>query len=271
MIEVNQQTEIKLSKKAGAAVDRMIRKFETGDLSKVVQIVNFDVPDDAPSKNWSLSNRLLAFAMTGDLDSRGYKQWQVAGRQVMKGPKSTGFIFRPRMKKSIDKEGNEEYRLTGFVPYAVFGGSETEGDDELQNCTPHELPPLANVAEHFDIDVTYMPLLDRRGSCSIAGDKIQLGTDNPKTWFHELSHAIHAQIDEGLNISTKAAYAYNETVSEFTACVLMDIYGYGDYSGNAWHYIGSYHADPLKAVMAAFKKIEAVMVLIEEIANKVVH
>ena len=259
----NNQTEVKLSKKAKASVDRMIAKFQSGDLSPLVQIAIFNLPDDAPAKKWTFGNKVLAFAQTGSLDCRGYKQWQAANRNVAKGSVA-GYIFSPRMKKSTNKNGKDEFRLIGFNQIPVFGANDTEGNKPLADYEPKELPPLTDVAQALNISVDYMPMIDRRGDCTIAGDKIRLGTDSPKTWFHELSHALHAKIDGNLDISGKAAYAEAEAIAEFTACVLMDIYGYGDFSGNAWDYIGGYHKDPLKAIMKACKKTEEILTLIEK-------
>jgi hypothetical protein len=258
-------TQVKLSKKAKASVNRMIKKFQDGDLSALVQISTFELPDDAPAKKWTFSNKVLAFAQTGSLDCRGYKQWGTAGRQVKKGSVA-GYIFSPRMKKVTNKEGEEERRLIGFNQIPVFGANDTEGDEPLADYTPKELPPLTDIAKEFNISVEYMPMIDRKGDCTIDGKSIRLGTDHPRTWFHELAHALHAKIDGGLSGSSKntKTHANAEAVAEFTACILMDIYGFGDYSGYAWNYIGSYHPDPLKAIMKACSKVEEILILIED-------
>lgn len=256
-------TQVKLSKKAKAAVDRMIQKFQSGDLSPIIKIATFNLPKDAPARSWTFSNKVLAFAQTGSIDCRGYRQWQAVDRQVAKGSVA-GYIFSPRMKKIVDKNGDEEQHLIGFNQIPVFGANDTEGDGPVAEYAPKQLPPLTNIAHAFNILVEYTPMIDRRGDCSMNGQNIRLGADSPKTWFHELSHALHAKLDGGLNGGQdKKFYADQETVAEFTACVLMDIYGYGDYSGNAWDYIGGYHSDPLKAIMKASVKVGEILALIE--------
>jgi hypothetical protein len=45
-------------------------------------VASFPVPD-IPSANWSISNRTIQFIF-GTSDSRGYRQWIEAGRQVKK-------------------------------------------------------------------------------------------------------------------------------------------------------------------------------------------
>ena len=81
------------------------------------------------------------------------------------------------------------------------------------------------------------------------------------TFFHELAHAIHARIAGELK---GAQTAEQETVAEFTAAVLMDLYGYSDHTGNAWQYISHNAKDPLIAISKAMGTTEKVLKVLLE-------
>lgn len=53
-----------------------------------------------------------------------------------------------------------------------------------------------------------------------------------------------------------------ETIAEFTAAVLMRLYGLGDRSGNCWRYIAGYAKDPLRAIVRALTTVEKVLALL---------
>ena len=91
------------------------------------------------------------------------------------------------------------------------------------------------------------------------GSEITLGTHDPEVFFHELAHAAHARID-GLR---PGQHTDQETIAEFTAAVLMALYGLGDRTGNAWRYIQSYSKDPLTAIQRALSTVEKVLILLE--------
>lgn len=242
-----------LSAKAQNSLDNVIAKFQAGDLSPVSQVLALTLPEDAPARQWSLSNRVMALAQTGSLDCRGYRQWQAAGRQVTKGAQA-GFILTPRVVTK-DKGAAEERRIViGFISVAVFGIDATEGE-EIADYRPAQLPPLMDVAERLGVDVGYMPLFGYLGYCMLDNSKIRLATHEESVFFHELAHAAHntvAQTVGGQN-------SHQETVAELTACILMDLHGLKDTTGNAWQYIAGYNADPLKAIMRALSDVEKVL------------
>jgi len=250
---------MKLSAKAQARMNEMIDRFQTGDLSPLVAVVKTKVADDAPAYRWSFSNKVLAYAQTGDLDNRTYNQWKEAGRQVKKG-QSAGFIFTPRTIKKEKDDGSEYYQLIGFGTAAVFGYNQTEPIDpdspQVVNYEPAELPPLTDVADALGIDWAFGPTYDGcLGWCSKDGKKVRVGTDDAKTWFHELAHATHATFEELVGKQTE----YQEAVAEVSATVLMDLYGLGDRTGNCWNYISRMADDPLKAIMEATKTVGLVL------------
>jgi len=260
---------MKLSEKAQAALQAVIDVFQSGDLSPIVEIAQIqrDPRDDVPSSHWTLSNLLMAFIQTGDLDARGYQQWRTAGRQVRKGERAA-YILAPRIKTVENEQtGEKAQALIGFLGVPVFGFSQTEGDDlPTFDYRPRELPPLQEVAAHLGLSTEYVPLPQgTRGKFNPVQKKIALAVHDPKTWFHELGHACHAQIVGKLKPGQDA---HQETVAEFTATVLMWLYGFGDRTGNAWQYIQQYHSDPLTAITKALGEVERILALIEEVQSK---
>jgi len=253
----------KLSPNAQRSLDRVVKKFESGDLSPISKVARIRLDTNAPANKWSLSNRVLAFVQAEEMDCRGFRQWQQVGRQVKKGSKAV-YIIRPHtIKKSEEDDQKDEVICVGFSHIPVFAASCTEGESSLPGYVPVELPPLAEVASKFGIQIEYIPIApDRLGDCNKEGSRIRLGTHEPKIFFHELTHAIHARIDGGLK---GGQHTDQETIAEFTTAVLMDFYGLGDHSGNAWKYISHYAKDPLIAITKAMGTVEQVLgVLLEK-------
>jgi len=246
---------MQLSSKAKVSINKVIERFKSGDLSPISSVVRIELDPSAPAHNWSLSNKILAFVQAGELDCRGFRQWKNLGRQIKKGS-SAVYIFRPHtIKNTADDE--EENICVGFSPVAVFPASCTKGDKNLPGYTPADLPPLAEVAQKFGIAVEYVPVTPGKlGDCRPDGSEIRLGSHNPRIFFHELSHAIHARIEGKLKGGQQID---QETIAEFTAVVLLDFYGLGDHTGNAWEYISQYAKDPLIAITKALGTVEKVL------------
>lgn len=259
LTEIGTESKVKMSAKAKASFEKMLTKIQGGDLSPLTKVVTFDIPEDSPARKWSYRNKVLAFAQTDRLDCRGYRQWQKDGRQVKKGS-SGGFIWSPLSRKVTDKETGEDKQVfAGFRLSSVFADIDTEGEQPLADYTPKAPPPLAEIAAKLGIDVKYLPMIKGLGDCTPNGRQIRLGTDDVKVFFHELSHAAHSKIDGNLIGGQQVG---QETIAEFTALVLMDMYGLGDRSGDAWNYISGYSKDPLKAFMTAAEKVGQVLDLI---------
>jgi len=253
--EVARKEKMQLSTKAQASINKVIERFKSGDLSPISSVVRIELDPSAPARKWSLSNKILAFTQAEELDCRGFRQWQNMGRQIKKGS-SAVYIFRPHTIKSTTKE-EEENICVGFSPVAVFPASCTSGDEELPGYKPAALPPLAEVAQKFGIAVSYVPVTpDKLGDCKADGGRIRLGSHNPRIFFHELSHAIHARIKGKL---TGGQQLDQETIAEFTTAVLMDFYGLEDHTGNAWEYISQYASDPIIAITKALGTVEKVL------------
>lgn len=248
---------MKISENAQKSIDKVIEKFKTGDISQITRVARLRIADNAPSNSWSLSNKVLAFLQADELDCRGYRQWLEAGRSIKKGSKAV-YILVPHLIKKEDKETKEKKSVcVGFVTTPVFAASSTTGDRPLPEYEPVSFPPLYEVAKNMGISIEYLPIANNKlGDCKIDGSRIRLGTHDEKIFFHELAHAIHARIEGGLK---QGQDKEQEIIAEFSSCVLMDLYGVGDNSGNAWEYISHYSCDPLVAITRALATVEKVL------------
>jgi hypothetical protein len=250
---------MKLSSKAQSSINKVIEQFKSGDLPPISKVARINLDESAPARKWSLSNKIIAFMQAEELDCRGFVQWQKLGRQVKKGSKAV-YIFRPHTITKTNEDEEKETVCVGFSTVPVFPASSTEGDTDLPGYTPVELPPLANIALKLGIDVNYVPVTpEKLGDCKIDGSGIRLGSHDTRVFFHELTHAIHSRIEGGLKGGQQVD---QETVAEFTTAVLMDLYGLGDHTGNAWRYISHYADDPIVAITKAMGTVEKVLQVI---------
>jgi len=258
---------MKLSEKAQKSLDKVIQQFKSGDLSPIVDVVRFPPVAGTPSEKWSLGNQVMAYIQTGTLDCRGFRQWQQVGRKVKKGEKAA-WILGPVTRKKEDDNGEEVMAVVGFTGISVFGAEQTEGvrpgvgtlDYEIDR-TPRQLPPLADVAARLGVTVKWQSVpADRLGDYNPLEDEIRMGTAETAVFFHELAHAAHYRVETG--ILGRGNVQHKEVVAEFTACVLMELYGMRDHTGNAWEYLSSYSADPLVAITKGMAAIEDVIALL---------
>ena len=263
-LRLQERENMKLSNKAQTSINKVIEKFQTGDLSPISKVARIRLDPSAPARKWSLSNKVLAFIQTEELDCRAFGQWKDVGRYIKRGS-TAAYIVRPLTMKTVKEEDGEKKEnviCIGFSTIPVFPASDTEGDGALQKYQPIEFPPLYNVAKKFHILIKYLPIApDRLGDTRPDGSKIRLGSQDPCVFFHELAHAIHAKIDGGLKGGQQVD---QETIAEFTSAVLMDLYGLKDNTGNAWRYIKHYSEDPLLAITRAMGTIEKVLQVLLE-------
>ena len=145
---------MKMTPKARAALEKVIARFEAGDLSPLVAVAGIKRHPPVPFDRWSYRNRVLAYAQTDSTDCRGYVQWQQAGRQVAKGTRAA-FIWSPcRAKRtpSSEAEGADDtedappriyYKMTPVHPH-----TNTTGDQDYEPAAwnPPAPPPL-----HFSV------------------------------------------------------------------------------------------------------------------------
>lgn len=259
----------KISPKAQRSLDKVVQKFQSGDLSEIVKVARItrDPDDDCPMAHWSLGNIIWAYLQSGSLDCRGYKQWLTVGRPVQKGT-SAAYIRVP-CTTFLKKDGkfvleNGEKVVSGqyFKWVAVHPLEHTEGEElPTFDYLPKKMPPLTEIAQKMGIDFSWVPLpANQLGNSTVDGFKIRIGTHDPDVWFHELAHAVHAKIEGGLQ---GGQTEQQETVADFTAAVLMWFYGYGDRTGNCWQYIQHYAKDPLAAVSRAISTVTAILEILE--------
>jgi len=240
---------------AEKAMQEVIQKFQTGELSELINIAAFEIPASWPSAKWSMGNKMLAYVQARTLNARGFQAWKEVKRQVKKGAHSI-YIWAPRMIKK-EENGEEKAQLIGFFPVSVFPIETTEGEPLKEDLTPRELPPLFEVAARLGAAVKFQPVApDRLGD--MGHGQINMGTDDPRVFWHELAHAAHQAIDSEYKDRSSQ---YKEIVAEFTACVIANLYGY-DYTGTTWQYLRMFSADPLKAIMKAGHHIDQVLNLI---------
>lgn len=199
------------------------------------------------------------------MDSRGFRQWQDVNRKVKKGGQAI-YILAPLTRSKENDKGEKESFVAGFRYIPVFPLHQTEGDPlPTFDYEPDELPPLFNVAERLGVTVEYGETDGGTlGWYAPGREHIRLGVKHPGTFFHELAHAAHNSF-ETLKGGQETG---QETIAEFTAAVLSEMYGY-EYSGNAWRYIEGYAKEPLNAIYKALSTIERVLDVILSHADDV--
>jgi hypothetical protein len=256
----------KMSPKAKASLDKVVQRFEEGDLSPMVNAALIELPEDAPASKWSYNNKVLATAQSGVVDCRGYRQWKAVGRQVQKGTHAS-WIYMPRTKKNNE---TGEYELKGWLMGAVHPYTNTqviEGQEEIAfEYKLKEPPPLLEVAERLGLNYQIAPTLLEGYNATMgwfrqSDGTLTMGADDIRTFFHELAHAAHAQFEDLLEVPV----VEKETIADLTAAVLCDIYGV-DRTGNVWNYIKFFNPeDPMDAIRKAMTKVGKVLeVILEE-------
>lgn len=238
--------------------------FESGDIPRALAATVI-VPSGMPSSKWTLSNRLLAFAQTREIDCRGFRQWQQVKRHVKAGA-NAAYILRPHTvkKKDVDN-GEEKYIVVGFGCIPVFPYSATAGE-ALPELIPQSPPPLIEVAERFGVKVDYQACSGLfRGAYDVDKAEITLSSHDERTFLHELSHAAHARILNGQ--MKKGQDALQEIVAEVSGCVLSRLYGRKQADeGRTFQYIEAYakeiDKDVSSAIVSVLLDVEKVLSLI---------
>lgn len=248
-------------------MNKLVARFENGDIAPLVRLstIRLTGQNSIPSERWSFSNQFFALIQSGEMDCRGFRQWEEVKRHVSKGACAV-YILGPIIVKEKSDDGDKN-KLVGFKSIPVFPLSMTEGEslpDINKTLSPENLPPLANVAEKWGIPVRYTAYKGREyGAFSPIANAIRLATHEESVFFHELAHAAHSKI-EGIKGGQDAR---QETIAEFTACVLMQVYGLKDTTGWSWEYIKSYNPEnPIRAIVGVLDTIGKVLDLITAVA-----
>jgi hypothetical protein len=257
-----------ISENAQQIVKQLLGRFQSGDIGPLIEIATLKLTTEnsLPASRWSLCNQLLAYIQTGELDCRGFRQWEQVKRHVVKGAHAAYILGPIQIKDRTDE--TEKFKLVGFKSIPVFPASQTNGDPIPApiSLAPVTLPPLYEVAQSWGIQVDYIPFGGNAyGSFQNLTKTIRLATHEEKVFFHELAHCAHARI-EALKGGQDPR---QETIAEFSSCVLMQIYGLRDTTGYTWEYIKSYNPDnPVMAIMQALDTISKILDQILETANQ---
>jgi len=257
-----------LTENAQQVVKQLLDRFQSGDIAPLIEIATLKLTteNNIPASRWSICNQILAYIQTGEIDCRGFCQWQQVNRHVTRGAHAA-YILAP-IKITEKENGIENIKLVGFKSVPVFPASMTEGEpiSEPVSLAPATLPPLYEVAQAWGVRVDYVPFDGSAyGSFQNMTKTIRLATLEEKVFFHELAHCAHSQLET----LRGGQDPRQETIAEFTACVLMQIYGLRDSSGYTWQYIASYNPEnPIKAIMEALDTIGKVLDKILETANQ---
>ena len=231
----------------------IVEKFKSGEIPEAISMASFPVPD-TPSSKWSFTNRTLMF-LAGTCDARGFRRWKEVNRWVKKGAKAI-YILVPCLKKEIDETtGEEKDVLRFFKPSPVFMYEDTDG--EALDYDKLEIPqlPLLTRAREWGISVKAIPGNYRyRGYYSPNRKEIALATPEEKTFFHELAHAGHDKIKNGLK---EGQDPFQEIVAELSAQALCRLVGKqdNDTTGNSFRYIERYAKGVKMSAHAACLKV----------------
>ncbi len=255
--------------RAQVELKRIVDLFSRKELPTLIKKVLLE-PGDKPSNNWSLGNKLIMLTHE-TTDARTFNQWNQVGRHIIKGSK--GFwIIAPNTftKKEIDEKTGEEISrqiMIGFVPskYAEFRYEDTEGEPiERVKNEPKQYPQLIEVAKRLGASVKYDATdHGEAGSFNPLNNEIRLCTPEESTFFHELAHLAHKQIDKNLKVGQDPE---QETIAQLSACVLASLYNM-NIEKESWTYINSYAEEKGidgvgKLCMKVLSKVDEILKLI---------
>jgi antirestriction protein ArdC len=258
------------SSKVHDATSRLLALWASGEMPAAIATLTIRrQAGDPPSDSWSLGNRLLVF-MADTEDARGFRQWEQAGRHVVKGARAIhilGPIARKVHGEDPDTaEPTERTIIRGFKAIPVFRLEDTDGEAlQVPDHAPPVLPPLAEVAEAWGIKVAYRP--DRGGgyygAYSPTTDRIELVTHAEATFFHELAHAAHRRLG---GITSAGQDSRQEIVAETSAAALCLMYGLQAYATPAAQYVAAYAGvgadDAARGALRHLSESKAVLELI---------
>jgi antirestriction protein ArdC len=251
---------MRLSEKALISMDKVLKKFESGDVLKDIEYLVFNPPTKGiPCFKWTLLNRIMAYLQCGETDCRGSKQWLSINRKIKKGGRAV-FILAPNMITKENEQGEKEPRLIGFRSIPVFPLSQTVGDSLDYDQPQVGEFKLLDVAKSWGLKVNAgLHCGSYTGMYLPGSKKINLSTPEQKTFFHELSHAAQDRLGmlKGIKKRTDKKYIRNEITAEFSAVVLEYVYGNKPTENNL-KYIESYAAGLNK------KPVEACLYLLSD-------
>jgi hypothetical protein len=240
-----------MNAKAKEILDKVVVSLSSETASKFVRDRLFADGSDIPCRRWSVLNQ-FSVSLAGTADARGIRQWNTVGRRVNMGAKAL-YILIPilvpnpnqidrRKSKRSDENGNSKslLMLRGFKVMPVFRVEDTEGTSLDYQLAMRAFDvaslPLIEVATSLGVKVNAGLLPSSySGSFNRRTKQIILGTDNPQTFLHELSHAIDSSLP-----NQRDDYAFCEIVAELSSCFLGSLFGVKTNIGSTKAYIESY-------------------------------
>ena len=250
--------------KVKEALNKIMERFESGDIPEAVAYAMFPVPA-IPCSNWSLLNRIITF-INCSKDARGIRQWNSVNRYVKKGTKAI-YILVPFIRNVEDDLGENQHRLLGFGVAPVFRVEDTEGEPlEYENISVPDLP-LMDIAHQWGISVKAVPgNYQYYGFYAPGRKEIALATSQECVFFHELAHAGHHIIGN----LRKGQDPLQEIVAELSASALALLVGKSieDTTGNSYRYIQKYAEQLNMSVHTACVKVLADT---EKVLNLIIH
>ena len=250
-----------MNAKVREVLTTILEKFKTGDIPEAIALASYPV-SDIPSSKWSFLNRTVMF-LSGTGDARGFRQWQEVNRHVKKGSKAF-YILVPCIYKKESEEGEDKQILKGFKAAAVFRYEDTEGEEvEYKQLEVPKFPLLERAGE-WGVSVKAIPGNFRyRGYYSSERKEISLATPEEKVFFHELAHAGHDRVKQGLKAGQDPL---QEIVAELSAQALCRLVGkqIKDTTGNSYQYIES---SAQKFKVSAYSACLRVMQETEQVLN----
>jgi len=221
--------KVNSEEKMKTAITKVITAFEEGKAAKAIAHTLLPV-GDIPSAKWTgLANRLILWAYTTaegkSSDARTFLQWKEVGRFPAKGSGIT--LFRPKVGRRENDEGETVTFVHGFSSFTVFSYSDTDGEEiELPDVKPLEDIPLMDVAKKWNVKVEYDTIQGGWGGYSPSRNSITLCTPDESVFFHELAHVAHGKVLADRNDKLVGGQdSSQEIVAELTASVLCELVG----------------------------------------------
>jgi len=241
-----EDTRMTTTENAKRLLEGLVEKLDTQTIAAFCQKRLFASEADLPMSKWSRLNQFAAF-ISQTSDARGVNQWREVGRWPRKGSHAI-YILVPMFRTAkpeqptegpTDQEGEEIKRLSGFRCMPVFRVEDTEGKEldyqQTLNAFDPSKFPLYQLAVSMGVKVAGGLMSYAYGSFSPDSKQIKLGTDDPTTFLHELSHAVDNQLP-----GKSEDYAFNEVVAELSSCFLCTLYNLPHHEQHTKAYIQSY-------------------------------
>jgi len=262
------------NEKVRIEIEKVLEAFKKPDSLEFVAKGFFKRGTEIASDNWSILNKLIMM-VNGTSDARTFQQWKSINRFPKKGSHAF-FIFAPILvpdDKAENKDDKKKMKLVGYRTIPEFKYESTEGDPVNYN-PDKELPVFcgSKLAEKWGITIKQgfeNPLY--YAFYSSTKKEIVIASDSQQTFFHEISHAADEKITGTIKGGQNPS---QEIVAEFSAAVLMNIFGLKAGTANTYQYIERYAKqlgkETIEAVIPLIGKISKVINLIINESNELV-